>query len=231
MVVTCAGMYRSASTLSYNIAKTLIERGNLGYSLAYPSVPDIDKKEMIISKCHDMDEKWGSVSKEKYWKQFHVIYSYRDIRSVICSFCQWREMTLQNFDFQGYTAESMINWLLEMDEKWRSVDNLLLLKYADYFPYGKLEVGLLTREIAKFLNINPTFETYTEIANKFNFDTVKKFTDGLEEGDKETLLNPKHLSDGQVGKWKIYFTDREQSDYFLSNKKLMNWLKKWDFEN
>lgn len=229
MVVASVGMYRSASTLSYNIAKTIVEKGGFGYSSAYPSIGDIYKKEIIVCKCHDLDEKWD-ISKNEYWRSFYCIYTYRDIRSVMASFCMWRKMTLDTFNFQGKDANSMIDWLLEMDEKWRSVEKVLLLKYRDHFPYQKRQVVKLARKIAAFLNLEPSIETYTEIAINFNFDAMKKKADALSEGDKETLLNPNHLSDGEIHKWKKLFNKEEQDRFFNSNGKLMFWLGKNEFD-
>lgn len=228
MVVCCAGMYRSASTLTYNITKNIIERENLGNCLAYPNIRDIDSKNIIVCKCHDLDEKWD-IAKEEYWKKFFCIYSYRDIRDVIASFCVWRNMTLDAFDFQGHSVHSLISWLLDLDEKWRSSPNLLLIKYSDYLPYQKREIVKLSRKIASFLNICPSEQTYIEIAKTFNINTVKDFCDNLEEGDKSTLLNPRHVSDGKRGKWK-QFTEKEKHKYFYSNVRLMEWLRENNYE-
>lgn len=229
MVVTCAGMYRSASTLSYNIAKTIIEKAGLGYPLAYPGVEDINKKEIIISKCHEIDPKWG-VYDEKYWRQFYCIYTFRDIRDVMASFCIWRNMTLKDFDFQGNTARSMITWLLDMDDRWRSMEKLLLLKYKDHVPYGKREIGILAYKISSFLKIDVSAQNYSEIADRFNIDSMKQISDNLLEGDKTTLLNPNHIKDGKPGKWKTQFTEEEKQEYFFSNNRLMEWLSKYKFE-
>lgn len=222
-------MYRSGSTLCYNITKTIIEKGRYGYSLAYPSVEDIEKKEMVVCKCHDIDEKWG-VRDERYWKNFTCIYSYRDIRDALVSFCQWRQMTLENFDFQGLSAAEMINWLLEMDEKWRSEENLLLLRYEDYVPYDGSKIQEITARITTFLNLIISQETLESIKTNFNFKSMKDIADSLVEGDKNTLLNPKHLSDGLTNKYKTYFTADEQNRYFLSNSRLTKWLADCRYE-
>ncbi|MEK6878832.1 MAG: sulfotransferase, partial [Nanoarchaeota archaeon] len=87
MVILCSGMYRSGSTLIFNILREIVEENGLGLYMAYPSYTDIQSNKLIICKCHDLDPKWD-VAKEEFWQQFKIIYSFRDIRDVLCSMCQ-----------------------------------------------------------------------------------------------------------------------------------------------
>jgi hypothetical protein len=222
MVISCVGMYRSGSTLTFNIVNTIVKNGGLGTYLAYPDIRHLSSKEIVVCKYHDVDPKWD-ISKNEHWKKCLNIYTFRDIRDVLSSFCVWYDMGLDNFNFQGNNAAQMIDWLIKLDKKWKSSAGLIL-KYDDYHPYDEKSVLKLTNKIINYIDIHPPKETINEICEKYTFKSCKDVADQLLEGDKTTLLNPRHLADGKIGKWRTFFSLEDQNKYFDFNDNLNVWL-------
>jgi hypothetical protein len=220
VLIVAAGMYRSGSTLQYQIAGELSapEGKILGYGLK----GKIEK----IQKNYKEKDRYYVVKKHGYlpWinttfdpKYVRILYSYREIKDVVVSWHQKRGDLNLDGDWQK-PLTAFVKKLI-VNQQWTKEPNVLVSRYEDFRNNIESEIV----RIANFTGLIHSPERYAEIAQKLSVEGQKKFIEsfdfdnrGIGSGrnryDPKTQIHKNHLAGGEVGKWKSVLTP-EQSKY------------------
>tara|TARA_Y100000004_G_scaffold169446_1_gene203710 strand:+ start:8097 stop:8798 length:702 start_codon:yes stop_codon:yes gene_type:complete len=220
-VVVC-GMYRSGTTLQWNLLKQIFRMH---------SIRDRFERPMQVVKVHldwtnlKIPKKWVFIERGMTSKNF-VIYSRRDIRDVIVSFCQRKKVNLNDFRHNYENYIGFLKWIVENDNLISK--EALSNKNIKIFSYEKNILGddNLYELYKTFAGYFGVFDFFNEdFLVKFKFDNVKKYTSSLKEHESKTEYWPDHLNDGKVGKYKSHINNDELQE-ILSEPILKDWLVK-----
>ncbi len=202
-VIYSNGMYRSGSTLIYNVLKKIVQDHKLDYK---------------IKKAH---EEWLQWVKDSDLS----IYTYRDVRDATASMMRKRNLTVENFkSYNNHTLSSFILKLMTHDLKVKDKgNNILVLEYNN--DILNLENGI--KKIGEFLDIDIGKGNTFYYSKIFSLETQKKFVNGLSKHDLNTEYHPGHIGDGKTD-FKKYFNYDQLNPNTL--ELLGKWLKKHDYE-
>lgn len=211
MIVYCAGMRRSASTLQYNIVRRILEISGVGESVHKGnninpsehlfSLLREDKNRIYVYKNH-------FVRKDILSRDDTVVFStYRDLRDVVTSMINFQKTT----DFA--IAFEQLGRLVPRDTHFSLLKNKSYRrKYEDFYNdiYAEVE------SISNFLHVDIGDNQILKIANELNRSRIKNVSN-----QKISLLAPHHVNDGSVGQWK---TALNETQIRIIENKYSNWL-------
>ncbi len=219
------GMYRSGSTLQMNLIKKIVWAH---------SIRDRFGNKIPAKKVH-LD--WSNANIPKRWvftkrgmtsKDF-AIYSRRDIRDVIVSYCQRDKVNINDFIHNGKNYIDFLEWVVENDnlisEEALSNKSIKILNYEKDIC-GDDNLYKLYKTLAGYFGVFDFFSE--EIVERFKFDFVKKHTSSLKKLNESNLYWPNHLADGKVGKYKSFMSE-ENLNEILSKPILKDWLIKHEY--
>jgi galactitol-specific phosphotransferase system IIB component len=217
-VVVC-GMYRSGSTLLWNMLKKICSSHSI----------KADVKKVHLDWTNSKSEKkWAYI--DEYMQQDDiVVYSRRDIRDVIISYSQREKVSVNDFRNAGRDYLRFLEWVVENDnlieEESLSNHNILVLNYEKNIA-GDHNLHSLYEALGRHLGID-TVPDY-DVIEEFRFNNVKKISSNLQKMDGQTQYWPNHLKDGKAKKY-IEFLSEDQQAEILSNSLLENWLIKYNY--
>ena len=224
--IFCGGMYRSGSTLQYNIASEIIERLKIGSREKYYPI----HKEYFKNKFNEDYKTFKShiLSKEIEEQiknnNAYVLLTYRDIRDVMAS---WQKKN--NFIF---TVEDGLKWAsntISSFQKWENISckKKLISKYEIFCSNIKKEVTRIS-ELIGFDIENTIVDKIEEIlqVEKLNNRLEGLSHDQIEidnnlSWDKKTLIHINHFQDGRIGKYKNELDIELQT---MLKKEFNSWL-------
>ena len=194
------GMYRSGSTVIYNIVRHIINSGLI---------------EQHIHKCH---EDWNPLAVTAHDIN---IYSSRDVRTATASFIRKKEWTEYNFKHNAIkvkTAKEYMKFLVRTDyatkNAMRSTD--VILKYEE--DVLTLRLGVV--KILNTLKVTATEVLIEQIYAAHNIKKVKEYVDTLTtRSDIRTKFHPNHIS-LEVTDWKQYLSKDSWDDI-----EILQWLE------
>jgi len=216
MWIFCGGMYRSASTLQYQIIAEILESRGLGTRIGWAKpehFPQVKKeheqyKGYKIFKCHEFTP---AITREFKEGNALGLYIYRDVRDVIVSFMQKKGFSFQRV-MQGKRIESCIRNY----NSWTRQTGVYISRYEEVVMDMEREVT----EIAAFFKIPLELDEIIKIAEKLSLshqreriERIKKEKSYMDLGSKKidpfTLLHTDHISDARVNKWREYLTPQQ----------------------
>ncbi len=230
MWIFCGGMYRSGSTLQYQIISEIVELKEIGKRITW------EKPEMFSV----VRGKYETYAKIKVFKshictsdiraEFEInnawgAYIYRDLRDVIVSIMQKR-----GFSFEDVIKGDVIKSCIDNYYAWRALPKVYVSRYEEVVEDLKSEVF----GIADFFKINLSRSETDIITTKLSLpnqkERIKQFKKmrsyvNLRKNrfDPFSLLHMDHIQDGRVSKWKEVLT---ASQARVANLKYGEWLKK-----
>ncbi|USN97936.1 MAG: hypothetical protein H6810_07005 [Phycisphaeraceae bacterium] len=212
MWVFAGGMFRSGSTLQYQIVSTLIEQAGLGRRVEWRMPEEFvqladetgEPDEMLVFKTH--------VCKHPMRERLRdgralAVAAHRDLRDVIVSGADkdGRELT------PDYCRE-LAGGCLACYNGWPTCDAIR------WWPYDRLthDTASVTLEMAGHLDLPCTPDLARALADEFAPDRQRRrIDDAVREGQmvaarpggrlrhtRGDLLHPNHLKDGRTGKWR-----------------------------
>jgi hypothetical protein len=129
MLVICCGMYRSGSTWQYLVASELVEGRGLGQRQGFfPDPESIDPTWvhddlLHVLKVPDFHPAFGDMLQAGSAK---AVYSYRDVRDVICSYMR---KARTSFD-ETIQPGGILPKVLDSFYRWTSTSGILIQKYS-----------------------------------------------------------------------------------------------------
>ncbi|WNZ23791.1 sulfotransferase [Leptolyngbya sp. NK1-12] len=129
MWVFCCGMYRSASTLQFQITTHLVQQFDLGQVVGwidanrFAEVRQQDKQEagLKVIKVHKCTE---AIKAEFLNNNAIGIYAHRDVRDVYASMMKQRQKSFEFLWNEGFLESCLENY-----RKWTSLPNVLVSQY------------------------------------------------------------------------------------------------------
>ena len=209
MWIFCCGMPRSGSTVQYQLTAEIVESNGVGERVSpLPSPGSLQRRADIGEQ-----KKFFVVKRHGYTKeaaklisigQAKAIYVYRDIRDVLVS-----GMNLRGNSFQNLIRCRLIEQLLEDDEKWNSVDTILVSRYETMVTNLQHEA----LRIARYLGIDLDESSARKIADKYSIERQQQRVQGFDyensgEQQGELLYDPKsllfsnHIQSGKSEQWR-----------------------------
>ncbi|WP_339687042.1 sulfotransferase domain-containing protein [uncultured Nonlabens sp.] len=234
MVIFCSGMYRSGSTLQYQIVSEIIESENLGKRVEWLEIDSImenieawsNDDSYWVVKCHEINEALMDYILRNQ-SRFRIIYIYRDLRDVFLS-----HMIKNDLNFKVLFESAFLDECLELYNKWTSFSNIYISRYEDVINNMEKEIC----EINNYLKLSLTDSFILETAEKYSFHNQQKRINDIRRGklqvhkglkfDSKNLLHHNHLNKGEVGGWTNAFNDEQNEKLKI---KLEPWLKNLNY--
>lgn len=206
MIVFCAGLRSSASTLQYQIAKHLVESNNLGFGFIRAhnrTLTDFNtnNSKCVIIKTHKLRKSDIDIIQNHNAK---ILMTVRDLRDQLCSLMQRR-----TYNFDGALSR-MISYKNEQSEWLKFENKMLTFWYCDFIN----DIENHVYKIANFLGIPVTQIEASDIANKYSLDSNRK------------RLGSNHITDARIGKYKEMLTEEQIAKV---EHEAGDWLKKYGY--
>jgi len=200
------GIYRSGTTLCYNILLNLIKQSRDEQVEEIPTGVKIG--DIHLHKFHEQ-------VLDLNFDEYKVIYSYRDILDCLSSFIIKYKSSFENFNIHGKGSIDFIKWMIDIDESIQNKHGFAELCYEECIK----DTDNLVNNIASYYNINipVSFDK-----SQFQIENVKKITDMRKEHSRIDNYHPRHVHNGEVGRWKTFFTE-EQRDLIFNKTKYLDW--------
>lgn len=238
-------MYRSASTLQFQIATRLVKDAGVGQPVGW-----ID-----VNRFSDVRDSYANFSGLKVIKVHHFtdpmglefthdnargIYTFRDIRDVYASMMQQQQKSFS--DIWNWHGRDFIETCLENYKRWTTLPQVLVSKYEDIIENLPREVQC----IAEHLNIYLDTHQCQTIANDYQIEMqqerIKKFREELlqmqrnpndhreivDYHDEDTLLHMNHIDSAKVGRWQEELSVKE---VVLIENKVKDWCRENKYES
>ncbi len=230
--IFCGGMYRSGSTLQYNIASEIIERLGVGSREKYYPIHEIYfknklNKDLKTFKSHLLSKE---IEEQIRNNNAYVLLTYRDIRDVMAS---WQKKN--NFIFEVADGLKWARSTINSFEKWENLSckRKLISKYEIFTLDIKQEVN----SISEFIGFDIDKKTIDEVADNVMVEKFKKRLENLSidqlevdnnlSWDQKTLIHLDHFQDGRIGKYKKELSKELQE---LTTKEFNSWLVDHGYE-
>ncbi len=245
MLVICNGMYRSGSTLQYNLAREAIQLCG-GEALGFYTAETFEEHAEFLSK-RASSEKYFILKmhdyvpldlSDFYYDGVRILYTFRDLRAVVLSI-------KEKLDYSLDAAFLMVDEALMTELSLINFEYILLQQYEVFY---RREVDML-QGIIDFLGIDVSSCAVTEIADKHSVEStrtaqghvggMRKFLHRIKlkwpfryifkASDQTTLLHFNHISRfaGVIDSWKVGL---QASEISLIEQRYLSWLIKKGYE-
>lgn len=206
MILQCAGMIRSGSTLQYNLAKEVVEVTHSGGYLH----ANMDLFKEVKAKA-PLEEWW--VNKGHIYNpelhdpiveagQMRVVMIYRDLRDVVVSTMHFRNRTFEDVvsSIREEAVEAEREWLENVPHEF-----IHRARYETVIHDAASEI----QAIADLVGVNLSLRDKRQIASRHSLPAVRQMTSKFENWDAHTRYGPKHIRSGSSGVWKQELTPKQ----------------------
>lgn len=206
MKYAVTGMYRSGTTLCFNILSKLIKEISGEDIVSIPTGVSIGSIE--IHKFHEQSE-------DLNFNEYKSLYSFRDVLDCLSSFIVKYNTDFENFKIHGKNSIEFIQWMIDIDTKVKNKSGYAEICYEECI----LNLDDLIDNIASFyeINIPNSFDK-----SQFKIENIKKITDSRKEHSVIDQYHPRHVLDGEIGRWKTFFSE-EQKEAIFNKTNYINW--------
>lgn len=233
MWVFCGGMFRSGSTVQYQIASHLVESACRGHRLPFGESPDFAAEsprlrvaaeaEYRVCKSHGVSEAMRSQVERG---RGVVLTVHRDIRDVVVS-----AMRKNGWSFRRlWKAGKLSRWTRRFEE-WAALPGALVSRY------DSLSVDLAgeVRRIAGHLGLDVGDAKRREIAMLYAIERQRERADAFRAGrgearmkyDPHTLLHHNHIASGATGDYRNVL---QAAEIRAIEDECGEWMATWGYE-
>jgi len=200
------GIYRSGTTLCYNILFKLLKESTNQSVNETPTGVRIGNVNVhkYHEQCVDLD-----------LNKYKSIYAYRDVLDCLSSFIIRQKSTFEDFEILGRNSIQFIKWMIDIDERMQQRSGYAELCYEQCVD----NVEELVDNIASYYGINIP-ESFDK--SQFRIENVKKITDSREQVSRIDNYHPRHVHNGEIGRWKTFFTE-SQKEIIFNETKYLDW--------
>jgi hypothetical protein len=214
MWIFCCGMYRSASTLQFQLTSRLVKEAGIGQQIGWIDaerfnevrLSHIDYEKLKVVKVHLCTD---AIASEFHQANAKGTYIFRDIRDAYISSMRQRMKTFDQVWNEGFIETCLDNY-----KAWTTLPGILVSQYEEVIENLTQEVKRIAQHLE--LDLEPT--RYQEIASDYTVShqkqRVEKFRGELlkvppqdsdrsirDYHDEESLLHVNHIDTGKVGRW------------------------------
>ena len=225
MLIICAGMARSGSTVQYQIVCEIIESLSLGMTIGWVKVPSKElldnlenvafrKDKFLVIKSHNCSNQVQTLVEAGKVK---VVYVYRDLRDVAVSLANKFAKSTEN-------AISRLSIQLNNYYLWTGIDKIMVSRYETMTNnlYGEV------LKIAHYLGVSVSNDLAKSISYKLDINEQKQRINKLEQDSSSVIkssgndvydpvsqLHNNHINSGKWGQWKESLS-KEQIEHIES---------------
>jgi hypothetical protein len=132
----CCGMYRSASTLQFQIVSQLVKEADIGQQIGWIDAQRFlevrnsyqSDKQLKVVKVHQFTD---AIGKEFTQDNALGIYTFRDIRDVYVSMMQQQQKLFD--DIWNWHGREFIQTCLDNYKQWTRLPRVLVSQYENIF--------------------------------------------------------------------------------------------------
>ncbi|MBD1909214.1 MULTISPECIES: sulfotransferase domain-containing protein [unclassified Leptolyngbya] len=240
MWVFCGGMFRSASTLQFQITTRLVKDAGVGeqigwidaYRFAEIQRTHTHKPGFKVVKVHVCTE---SIQAEFLQDNALGIYIFRDVRDVFSSYLKQRQKSFQFIWNEGFLETCLNNYKI-----WTTLPNTLVSTYQRVMDNPPEEV----LRIAHHLNLDINLEECQQIADDYSLESQQQriecfrkqllqtplnpndHREIVDYHDEETLLHMNHIDSAKRGRWR---EDLLPEEVALIEEKVIEWCNQHSY--
>ncbi len=216
MIIFCAGMPRSASTWSFNVAMRLLRahapdaRIDSGFfeNFAEWAAQKQERYDHLVAKCHAIDRSGASLLRLRAAK---AIYTYRNPYDAVAS-------AMNMFGLSFEESLDLIRESLRLYENELAPASTLSIAYEEILDRPLAVIG----QIAEWLDLHPSSVQAAEIERETSIQTMREASAHVGENgsetvrvgglvwDARTLLHPNHIRNGSSGYGFQEFSDAQK---------------------
>ena len=237
MFAICAGMYRSGSTLVYQVVSDLVETHKRGKRLGFLGLDALPEFRQEVLDC-----RWRSFKTHQSHAALTALvaegravcfYTYRDIRDVVYSFMHKMACSFDD-------ALQCVPSMCLHDRIWKAHEKTLVQRYETWLE----DRASAVRAIAAHLDTTLSAEQVDALCACYSLDANRACTCQLErrlrdEGvrldmpdnalarDPDSELHWNHIRTGEVGTWRLVATERERD---ALRRVCSSWLIECEYE-
>lgn len=208
-------MYRSASTLQYQIASHLVCTSDRGEQIGWIEAQRFTEwrdrhahtPTLKVIKVHTCTD---AIAREFLQERAMGIYTFRDLRDVVASYVKHKQQTFEQIWQTGFLEDCLNNFA-----RWTSLPQVLVSRYEWIVADAAKEV----ERIAAHLGIPVDAQGCQAIAQLYSPELqqqrIQQFQEQLSRTvrspndhrswvdyhDKQSLLHINHLNSGKTGRW------------------------------
>lgn len=206
MLVICCGMQRAGSTLQYQLTAAVVATAGAGRAGGWITPAEFDghlgalQQELLVFKCHAFIP---AVAELVSIGRAKAVYVYRDIRDVVVSIMQKKEIS-----FEQMLQRGSLHTVLEQDRTWCALSNMLISRYENMIANIPEEVGRIAGHLGVTLSpaqisaigAQHTMEQQLQRIQSFDFEQ-SGLGQGHDRYDPNTLLHKNHIASGKPLHW------------------------------
>jgi len=232
MWVFCGGMFRSGSTVQYQIASHLVEHHGRGRRITWHSPHEFEavrlahagESGLLVFKAHGPTP---AMREELDRRGGRVITVHRDIRDVVVSALRKNGWSFRHVWKHGYLQR----WTRRFEE-WAAIPGVMVSRY------DRLAEGLEdeARRIAGLLELPADDALATGVAADYAIDRQRERTAGIcttqsrgmtTKFDPHSLLHFNHVASGEVG---IFRHMLAPAEIRAIEDVCGEWLDRWGYQ-
>ena len=185
VLIVCNGMFRSGSTLQYNLTRSLVEHLNVGEGKGWfrpEQLADMQSQfaewqasdRLYVIKSHTM---LPNSAKLQAAGQIQICYTYRDARDVAVSI-------KRKFKEEGDNLYKLLDKSIATYFTMKEIDGAIWQKYENMMADLPGEV----RHLAQGLGLTPSDSLVTAIAQEWSLDSTRKV---IQQFDRKRRIKAK----------------------------------------
>lgn len=232
MWVFCGGMFRSGSTVQFQIASHLVEHFGLGERLTWRNADDFtatradcpDDDRLRVFKAHHLS---AAIRAELAAAGGLVITTHRDIRDVVAS-----AIRKNGWSFRHIWKHRMLaRWTGRFDE-WAALPGALVSRYDRLVG----DLGAEAVRIGRLLGVDVPADLAATIAEAYAVERQRERTADVRlrrdrrqlatKYDGHSLLHHNHITSGEVGG---YHRVLRPTEIRLIEAECGEWMQRWGY--
>lgn len=233
MFVFCGGMFRSGSTLQYQIVSQLIEDRGLGDRITWHSPEAFSEirslhsssSQMLAFKAHKLT---SEMLKEIEHNGAKVITAHRDIRDVVVS-----AMKKNDWSFRKIWRNDRLRYWTGRFDEWARQPGALVCRYEDLVT----DLHGVIKSIADHLDISLSENEIGSLAQEYSLDNQKlragqvaiqmQTGRNMSKFDPHSLLHHNHIATAGIGEYRKILLPAQIR---AIEDECSDWMMRWGYE-
>lgn len=232
MWVFCGGMFRSGSTVQYQIASHLVEHFGRGERLTWQNADDFASVKSLhaedgrlrVFKAHHLS---AAIREELDAVGGRVLTTHRDIRDVVAS-----AIRKNGWSFHHIWKHRMLHRWTERFDAWAALPGALVSRYEDMVTHLDAEAV----RIGRLLGMDVTAELAVTIGESYAIDRQRGRTEEVRlrrdrnelrtKYDGHSLLHHNHITSGEIGGYRSLLRPAEIR---AIESECGEWMRRWGY--